>query len=59
MSEISLGLQKHHDKVERVVPWISKWMTPLGLISWPSWPVGPSGMAWDDKAEGGVGPTRV
>ena len=38
-----MGLRQYPDKVERVVPWISKWMTLLGLKS------GPSGLAWDAK----------
>ena len=44
-----MGLRQYPDKVERVAPWISKWMTLLGLKSRPSWPVGPSGLARDVK----------
>ena len=34
------------DKVVRAAPEVSKWTTPLGLKSGPSWAVGPSGLAW-------------
>ena len=44
-----MGLRQYPDKVERVAPWISKWMTLLGLKSGPSWLVGPFGLAWDAK----------
>ena len=32
-----------------MAPWISKWMTLLGLKSGPSWLVGPFRLAWDAK----------
>ena len=47
MQGIGLGLQQCPDKAVRVAPGVSKWMTPLGLKSGPSWAVGPSGLAWD------------
>ena len=49
MPEINLGLRQYPDKVERVAPWILKWITLLGLRSGPSWPVGPFGLARDAK----------
>ena len=49
MPEIGLELRQYPDKVVRVAPWVSKWMTPLDLKSRPSWLVGPSGLAWDLK----------
>ena len=35
------GLQQCLDKAVRATPRVSKWMTPLGLKSGPSWTVGP------------------
>ena len=47
MMGIGPGLQQCPDKVVRVAPEVSKWMTPLGPRSGPTWMAGPSGLALD------------
>ena len=50
-----LGLHQCLDKVVRVALGVSRWTTPRGLKSGPSWAVGPSVLAWDamEQAEWG------